>query len=86
MAVLGEDIYEYHFTNLFKHVKDLIGRSAIKVYENDEEEQVDRELDELLGQSNLLFDVSGNDFKRFKACDSEYKYWVEVYIVKGKGL
>ena len=82
MATLGEDIYEYHFANLFGLVKDVIGEKTIKVYETKEEEQLDKETDEYIGKSNLLFDLSGDAFKRFKARDSEYKYWVEVYVTK----
>lgn len=82
MTVSCNDIYEYHFANLFKQVKNLIGRSAVTFYATDADEQEGTELDEHIEESNLLFDVSGNDFKWLKACDSEFKYWVEVYIVK----
>ena len=82
MSMTNEDIYEYQFTSLFKYVKSLIGRDTIKVYETLEEEQDDKELDELIGESKLLFDVSGRDFKWFKTCESEYRYWVEVYVLK----
>ncbi len=78
----NEDIYEYQFSSLFQYVKTLIGRNTIKVYESEEEEREDKDLDAFIGQSNLLFDISGKDFKWFKASDSEYKYWVEVYVVK----
>lgn len=82
MSLTNEDIYEYQFTSLFKRVKSLIGRDTIRIYETQEEEQVDKEIDEIIGQSNLLFDVSGQDFKHFKTCESEYRYWVEVYVLK----
>lgn len=82
MSISNEDIYEYQFTSLFNYVRSLIGIDTIKVYETQEEEQEDKELDDILGHSTLLFDISGKDFRRFKACDSDYKYWVEVYIVK----
>ena len=82
MSILNDDIYEYQFTSLFKYVKSVIGRETISVYATQEEEQWDKEIDDLIGQSNLLFDISGEDFKRLKACESEYRYWVEVYVLK----
>lgn len=82
MFTSNEDIYEYQFNSLFRCVRPIIGRDTLKVYETKEEEQEEKELDELFGHSELLFDISGKDFKWFKACEAEYKYWVEVFIVK----
>lgn len=82
MSYFNDDIYEYQFSALFNHVKGLLGRDTIKTYDSEEEEREDKEFDKLLNESSLLFDISGNDFKRFKVCDSEYRYWVEVYIIK----
>ena len=82
MSVSNKDIYEYQFTALFKCVKSLIGRDTIRIYATQEEEQMDKELDELIGPSNLLFDLGGENFKRYKNSESEYRYWVEVYVLK----
>ena len=30
---IGEDIYEYHFSRLFEHIKSIIGRNTIQVYD-----------------------------------------------------
>ena len=76
------DIYEYQFGALFQRVKNLIGGETIKVYNNDEEEAIDKEVDDFIGYSTLLFDVSGKDFRSIKAADAEYRYWVEVYVLK----
>ena len=78
MESLYEDIYQYEFEALFNKIKPIIGRNAIQMPENDDE----RELDEMIGESNLLFDISGTDFSWFKSIDSKYRYWVEVYILK----
>lgn len=78
MESLYEDIYQYEFEALFNKIKPIIGRSAIRLPENDDE----REPDEMIGESNLLFDISGTDFSWFKSIDSKYRYWVEVYILK----
>lgn len=82
MINTDEHIYEYQFNSLYQCVKSIIGRDTINIYNTTEDEQDDKELDEILCKSNLLFDVSGNDFKWFKACESDYRYWVEVYILK----
>ncbi len=78
MESIYEDIYQYEFEALFNKIKPIIGRNAIQMPENDDE----RELDEMIGESNLLFDISGTDFSWFKSIDSKYRYWVEVYILK----
>lgn len=78
MESFYEDIYQYEFEALFNKIKPIIGRNAIRIPENDDE----RELDEIIGESNLLFDISGTDFSWFKSIDSKYRYWVEVYIIK----
>ena len=69
-----EDIYQYEFEALFNKIKPIIGRNAIRIPENDDE----RELDEMIGESNLLFDISGTDFSWFKSIDSKYKYWAST--------
>lgn len=69
----NEDIYEYHFEELYKLVKSLIGKSAIK-------EEGEDELN--IPTSKLLFDVGGVDFNAFKAYETEYRCWVEVHVLK----
>lgn len=78
MESLFEDIYEYEFHSLYERIKTIIGRNTINFSISEEE----KELDEIIGESVLLFDIAGHDFTWFKSCDSEYKYWVEVYILK----
>lgn len=82
MKASNADIYEYQFNALFQKVKTLIGGSTIRTYKSEEEEAIDKEVDDYIGDSTLLFDVSGKDFRWFKAADAEYRYWVEVYILK----
>ena len=79
---LNNDIFEYQFEMLFQRVKNVIGESTINVYQTKEDETIASELDQIVGESNLLFDISGNDFKRYKSLDTEYRYWVEVYVLK----
>ena len=54
----------------------------VTVYKSDEEEAIDKEVDDYISGSALLFDVSGKDFRSIKAADAEYRYWVEVYVLK----
>ncbi len=82
MRTNNEDIYEYQFNALFQRVNPIIGKSTIKVYDSIEKEKAAQELDDQINESKLLFDVSGYDFKMLKSCDAEYRYWVEVYIIK----
>lgn len=71
-AQAGNDIYAYHFDALYKRIKGLIGCATINP-SSDEDETF---------SSGLLFDIGGPDFNRFKTYESEYRYWVEVSILK----
>lgn len=74
----NQDIYEYYFHNLYEVIKPVIGHTTLNVDDNEKKELDDYDIKE----SSLLFDIVGPDFRRFKADESEYCYWVEVYIVK----
>ena len=76
------DIFEYQFEMLFRCVRNVIGEQTIKVYKTKDDEDNARELDEIVGGSNMLFDISGNAFERYKHLEKDYRYWVEVYILK----
>lgn len=76
MGISFEDIYRHHFNSLFQKVKGLIGNSTIAIPDENEEDI------DTIGQSSLLFDVAGPDYKFFKSQESDYRYWVEVYILK----
>ena len=76
MGISFEDIYQHHFNSLFQEVKGLIGNSTIAIPDENEKDS------DTIGQSSLLFDVAGPDYKFFKSQESNYRYWVEVYILK----
>lgn len=71
----NSDIYEYQFTSLFDVARALIGKSAIF---NSKKETDDFKIE----KSSLLFDVAGIDFNILKSNEAEYRYWVELYILK----
>lgn len=71
----NSDIYEYQFTSLFDVARSLIGKSAIF---NSKKETDDFKIE----KSSLLFDVAGIDFNILKSNEAEYRYWVELYILK----
>ena len=75
MGIGFEDIYQHQFNSLYQVVKGLIGNSTISKPDGNEEEAND-------SQSSLIFDVAGPDYKFFKAQESDFRYWVEVYILK----
>lgn len=70
----NSDIYKYQFQSLFNLVETQIGRTPI-INENDD-------ISEMPDKSRLLFDVGGLDFNIFKVYEGEYRYWVEIYILK----
>lgn len=74
----NEGIYKYQFESLFNKAKEVIGRPAIYYPQNEIDQEIERESKE----SRLLFDIGGPDFSRFKVFESDYRYWVEVYIIK----
>ena len=72
---LNFDIYEHHFGALYYHIKSLIGESPIY------DETIDEE-DLIFLPSKHLFDIGNVEFNRFKAQESEYRSWIEIYIFK----
>lgn len=74
----NEDLYDYQFGSMLQAAKEILGRPAIRYSDNDDE----KELDEQIEASKLLFDVGGADFSKFKTFEKEYRYWVEIYIIK----
>ena len=74
----NEDLYQYQFESMLLQAKDIFGRSAL-FYSDDEDEN---EIETESKAEKPLFDVSGLYFSRFKALESEYRYWVEIYIMK----
>lgn len=75
MGIGFEDIYQHQFNSLYQVVKGLIGNSTISKPDENEEEAND-------SRSSLIFDVAGPDYKFFKAQESDFRYWVEVYVLK----
>ena len=76
----NEDVYEYQFYSLYQQVKSLIGRNTISLY--DDSDPIEKEVTDYLGKSELLFDLTGIDYKLLKKADIEYRYWVEIYVLK----
>ena len=74
----NDDIYEYYFRELQKHIHMLVGGVTIHTPKDPE----DKELDTYISSSKLLFDIVGNEFQHQRAGESEYRYWVEVYVTK----
>lgn len=74
----NNDIYEYYFNELQKHIKMLVGGKAIHT----PTDPTDIEIDMYISSSKLLFDIVGNEFQYQRTGESEYRYWVEVYVTK----
>ena len=72
------DIFKYFFEKLYCQVKDILGREVF----NQSFEDSDPFTEKYLARSVSLFDIAGDDFKWHKACEADYRYWVEVYILK----
>lgn len=69
------DIYEHHFRALYNLTKSLIGESPISSETSNKE-------DPMFLPSKHLFDIGNVEFNRFKAQESEYRSWIEIYIYK----
>ncbi len=74
----NEDLYQYQFESMFQQAKDILGRPALFYSDDEDENEIETESKAV----KYLFDVSGPNFSKFKAFESEYRYWVEVYIIK----
>lgn len=71
----NNDIYEHHFRALYNLTKSLIGESPIS-------SETSKEEDMMFLPSKLLFDIGNVEFNRFKAQETEYRSWIEIYIFK----
>lgn len=74
----NEDIYRYQFESMLQQAKEVLGKPTLFYSDDEDENEIDAECKAV----KYLFDVSGPDFSRFKVFESEYRYWVEVYIIK----